>query len=59
MTAVVSAYYKGINVERRKKERFKAVGFEPRQVNKKRGDAAFFILVWNFYIQVGTYAQIS
>ena len=32
MTAVVSKYYKGISAERRKKEFFKAVGFEPRQV---------------------------
>ena len=34
MTAVVSKYYKGISAERRKKEFFKAVGFEPRQVNR-------------------------
>ena len=34
MTAVVSKYYKGISAERRKKEFFKAVGFEPRQVNQ-------------------------
>ena len=34
MTAVVSKYYKGISAERRKKEFFKAVGFEPRQVKE-------------------------
>ena len=34
MSAVVSKYYKGISGERRKKEFFKAVGFEPRQVNR-------------------------
>ena len=34
MTAVVSKYYKGISAERRKKEFFKAVGFELRQVNR-------------------------
>ena len=36
MTAVVSKYYKGISAERRKKEFFKAVGFEPRQVKQRK-----------------------
>ena len=42
MTAVVSKYYKGISAERRKKEFFKAVGFESRQVkiSRKRGKKA-------------------
>ena len=35
MTAVVYSYYKGISVERREKERFKAVGFVSRQVKGK------------------------
>ena len=34
MTAVVYSYYKGISVERREKERFKAVGFVSRQVKR-------------------------
>ena len=38
MTAVVSKYYKGISAERRKKEFFKAVGFEPRQVKIIKGE---------------------